>query len=210
MMNSARVVSALVALLSAAAFGQTEPDKGAKTVQITGRVVDASSLPLPRATVTLTALESKTHPSTIFADEKGTFIFPSMSSQTYELRFEKGGFKTRTIRLEQATAADDILNVGAVVMEIGDVTEGRMLVADGKGIRPTRTTLCDLVTAPERFNGQIVSLNSRILIAFEDFELSARSCQGKKIDSVWLEYGRGPKRQPTTWCCGDIVPRDPL
>jgi hypothetical protein len=27
---------------------------------------------------------------------------------------------------------------------------------------------------------------------------------------IWLEYGRGPKRQPTIWCCGDLASRDPI
>jgi hypothetical protein len=49
-----------------------------------------------------------------------------------------------------------------------------------------------------------------VQIAFEDFELSAETCEGGKIDGIWLEYGRGPKKQPTIWCCGDLTPRDPL
>jgi hypothetical protein len=74
----------------------------------------------------------------------------------------------------------------------------------------TATTVCEIVQAPETFSGKIVTLNGRVLIAFEDFELSVAGCDGKKIDGVWLEYGRGPKKQPTIWCCGDLVPRGPL
>src|ERR1700687_1437377 len=75
---------------------------------------------------------------------------------------------------------------------------------------PIATTVCEIVQNPEKFSGRIVKLNGNVLIAFENFELSVSACDGKKIDRVWLEYGRGPKRQPTPWCCGDIVPRDPL
>jgi hypothetical protein len=75
---------------------------------------------------------------------------------------------------------------------------------------PTTTTVCELVQSPLKFSGKIVKLNGRVLIAFEDFELSTAGCEGKEINGVWLEYGRGPRKQPTTWCCGDLVPRDPL
>src|SRR5229473_1560230 len=85
-----------------------------------------------------------------------------------------------------------------------------IMVGQTKTYEPIKTNLCEILRAPQRFNGEIVSLKGRVLIAFEDFELSAHSCERKRIDAVWLEYGRGPKRQPTTWCCGDMVPRDPL
>jgi hypothetical protein len=75
---------------------------------------------------------------------------------------------------------------------------------------PIKTTVCEIVQSPQTFSGKLVKLNARVIIAFEDFELSASACEGKRINGVWLEYGRGPKKQPTTWCCGDLTPRDPL
>jgi hypothetical protein len=72
------------------------------------------------------------------------------------------------------------------------------------------TTACELVNTPERFNNKIVTVRGRILIAFEDFRLDTAHCDDKNAGDVWLEYGRGPKKQPTTWCCGDMVPRDSL
>jgi len=75
---------------------------------------------------------------------------------------------------------------------------------------PIKTTVCELATAPERFNGKIVAVRGPIQIAFENFTFSLSECESRKVDDVWLEYGRGPKRQPTTWCCGDMVPRDSL
>jgi hypothetical protein len=65
------------------------------------------------------------------------------------------------------------------------------------GQNPIETTVCEIVQTPETFSGKIVKLNARVILAFEDFELSG------------LEYGRGAKKQPTIWCCGDLVPRDP-
>ena len=79
-----------------------------------------------------------------------------------------------------------------------------------KAEEPINTTVCDLVKNPKRYNGKIIIVRAPIQIAFENFGLSVSECAEKEIDYVWLEYGRGPKRQPTIWCCGDMVPRDPL
>lgn len=75
---------------------------------------------------------------------------------------------------------------------------------------PFQTNICELVKSPRAFNGQLVSIRAPVLIAFENFELSVAGCADRSLDYIWLEYGSGPKRQPTTWCCGDMVPRDAL
>jgi hypothetical protein len=59
-------------------------------------------------------------------------------------------------------------------------------------------------------SANMISVHARVSIAFEHFALSAYNCGSEWTDDVWLEYGRGPKRQPTTWCCGDMIPRDRL
>jgi hypothetical protein len=64
-------------------------------------------------------------------------------------------------------------------------------------VRP-ETALCELVSHPERYHNKIVSVRALVNIEFEDFKLSASECADRKIDDVWLYYGRGPKNQPTT------------
>jgi hypothetical protein len=56
----------------------------------------------------------------------------------------------------------------------------------------------------------MIRVRASIEIGFEDFKLSADACTGRTIDAIWLEYGRGPKKQPTIWCCGDLTPRDSI
>jgi hypothetical protein len=75
---------------------------------------------------------------------------------------------------------------------------------------PIKTTICELVETPEGYSQKIIEVRGHIEIGFENFMLPASECAGRKVDAVWLEYGKRPKRQPTTWCCGDMVPRDPL
>jgi len=83
-------------------------------------------------------------------------------------------------------------------------------VAQAKADEPIKTTLCELLESPDAFNRKIISVRSSIKIGFEKFTLPGSACEDRNIDDIWLEYGKGPKRQPTTWCCGDMVPRDPL
>lgn len=76
--------------------------------------------------------------------------------------------------------------------------------------QPLAATPCELMQSPADFRNQIVTIRAGISIAFEEFALSLPSCPGRQIDRIWLEYGSGPRKQPTVWCCGDMIPRDPL
>ena len=98
-----------------------------------------------------------------------------------------------------------IQTVIAAVVLLPIVAFGQM-----KSDEPIKTTVCEIVKSPALFNGKIVTVRAPIEIAFERFGLSASHCAEQKIDDVALEYGSGPRKQPTIWCCGDMVPRDPL
>lgn len=75
---------------------------------------------------------------------------------------------------------------------------------------PVSTSLCELVKSPASFNGKLLTVRAPVQIGFESFGLSVSGCGDSRINYVWLEYGRGPAKQPTIWCCGDMVPRDVL
>jgi hypothetical protein len=70
--------------------------------------------------------------------------------------------------------------------------------------------VCEVAERPDQFNSTIISIRGPVLFGFEEFKFSAQECQSHKIDQIWLEYGRGPKNQPTIWCCGNLAPRDSL
>jgi len=70
-------------------------------------------------------------------------------------------------------------------------------------------TVCQVLEAPHTFNGRMVTVRGSVQIGFETFTLSGSECT-RGTEPIWLEYGSGPKRQPTTWCCGDLPSHDPL
>jgi hypothetical protein len=78
------------------------------------------------------------------------------------------------------------------------------------GDEVTDATVCQIASHPLDYDGKLVRVRGRILIAFEQFELSATECKLATPEMIWLEYGRGPKRQPIIWCCGDLASHDPI
>lgn len=77
-------------------------------------------------------------------------------------------------------------------------------------MKAAKATVCDLLTRPEVFNGMIVSVRAVVDIGFEEFAIVDAKCSSELIDTIWLEYAKGPKSQPTVWCCGDLTPHDSL
>lgn len=84
-----------------------------------------------------------------------------------------------------------------------EVPASSLLAAD-------RVEVCEILQHPQSFNGKIISIQTPIRIAFEDFEVDISSCPQKVASGIWLEYGKGPKTQATIWCCGDLTPHDQL
>ncbi len=95
----------------------------------------------------------------------------------------------------------------ALVLSVTSLSWGwdKPTAAEAKAV-----SACAIAKDPEHLNGNMVTVHDRVSIAFENFELPASKCSEHKIDGIWLEYGRGPRRQPTTCCCGNMIPRDRL
>ena len=83
-------------------------------------------------------------------------------------------------------------------------------IADSSLRAADNVDVCEVLQHPQSFNGKMISIQTPIRIAFEDFEIDIPSCPQKVAGAIWLEYGKGPKTQPTTWCCGDLTPQDQL
>src|SRR5262245_33543534 len=126
-----------LAVVPGVAFGQKTTPEAARTIQITGRVVDVTGLPLPRATVIVAVVGSEKSATAVLTDKNGMFVLTSISSQRHELRFEEPGFMSSTIRLAQE-ATDHDINIGVVVMSIGEVTEGPMFPVKAPGKRAVK------------------------------------------------------------------------
>jgi hypothetical protein len=149
-----------VAVLYLVLLGQSMTAEPEKMVRISGRLVDAGNRPLPWATVTISIPGSALLPSAISTDENGQFATLSMASRSCELRFEKPGFKTFTIRLAQEELDHDV-ELGTLVQPIGRVTEGPMFPVTALTlVKPV--TVCEVLADLKRFSGKPVAIAGRL------------------------------------------------
>lgn len=221
-----RTVPAIFAalLVASASFAQSNIHRPGNAVSISGRVSDPCGDPLPKARVTLRRIRGGEVTSTTQTGQEGVFVFSPVVPDVYLLRIETEGAEPLQQTVDASRNVDIEIDVAMIMPDLV-MCHGTppvpyhpaelMQTLDPRPEHPAdtdslRLALCDLAGRPEQFDGKIVTVRGRIRIAFEDFELPTSSCEGSAIEGIWLEYGRGPKRQPTTWCCGDRVPRDRL
>jgi hypothetical protein len=217
----------LFGLFPPIAIGQDTVPQAVHSVRIAGTAIDACGDEVPNASVTLTLAGLTDAIATTQTDGGGTFLFTSVIPGAYELRLERGALNPVVAQADTSVGADVSLIVQLqdplvcptgsrpILYKSSPIPQsldplGPVVFADSFPWSPRSTTICEISKDPNSFKGKTVRLRGRVRAAFEDFELLASDCDGKKIDSVWLEYGKGPKEQPTTWCCGSTTSRDSL
>lgn len=203
------------------AFGQ--PPANPSEPSITGTVTDASGAVIPGAKVSLFVNADSVPVAVTKTGRKGEFQFFFRAVQEFTLVAEADCYKP-TIVEAISGKHDETTKLPPIILQVSQEFPG-VGPDEWPPVMPVpselpesldlpnqsvKTTLCELVGAPETFAGKIASIRGRVLIGSENFRLDSGHCAGNESGDVWLEYGRGPKRQPTTWCCGDMVPRDPL
>ncbi len=111
--SSALFVS-LLALFATAAFPQGE------RATITGTVWDTTQAIIARARVTLRSVDTNIT-TTTESNAAGIYVFPALNPGTYEVTFEKEGFRTHKVSgIPLSTALTATINA---VMDVGAVTE---------------------------------------------------------------------------------------
>jgi len=177
----------------------------AKNIRVAGRVVKSSGDPIADAVVTIE--NSGNVVATAHADRAGNFAFASIPPNRYDLVISAHNFWPVTRSLD--TSGGSNADIGIVQLQVKSFIAVLHPPQTGEleNVFGPPQRLCELVADPSSFNGAVVTVRAKVHVAFEDFELPAKACEGK-IDGVWLEYGRGPKKQPAIWCCGDTTPRE--
>jgi Carboxypeptidase regulatory-like domain len=220
------VIQAVVLIVAVGfAFGQQPADSPRPNIM--GTVTDFSGALIAGAKVSLFRSAESVPIAATRTDANGEFQFFFNEVQEFRLVAEALCF-TPTIVKKTVGKHDETTKLPPIILQVSQECPGGVLHQDPVPVmpvpseisksldqpsnQPLKTTLCEVVTEPERFNGKMVSIRGRVLvfIGLEDSYLDTGQCAGNKFGDVWLEYGTGPKPQPTTSCCGDIVPRDPF
>src|SRR6267378_6822639 len=116
-MRSMKIILAAFAFvfLSAQAFAQTTSGS------IGGSVVDAQQASIANASVTISEHARRLNLVTK-TDAAGRFVFPQLPPGVYDITVESPGFK-KLERKDVELLANDTITVGAIVLDIGAVTE---------------------------------------------------------------------------------------
>ncbi len=180
---------------------------------VKGRVVDASPGPLQSVAVSLVPRgKPKQIVKQVSTGKDGVFVIGAVpAAGQFDVCFLSPGMRPRLIPLEGLKPGTD-LDLGTVTLELQSIDDHPMAPYKApKPERPIAASLCDLARHPIQFHGKMIRVRGEVLIAFEDFQLPVSSCDPHEDrNRIWLQYGKGPKSQPTTWCCGELTPQDPL
>jgi len=129
-----RVVLFVVALIVGAVLASLSCWAQMNSAQISGRVVDPSGLPIPKAVVKLVN-DLNAGQRTAPTDVQGEFVFASLQPGTYDLEVTAPGFKS-LLKKGIVVAASDQLSAGTLQMQIG---EARQSVTVQANITPVQT-----------------------------------------------------------------------
>jgi hypothetical protein len=215
-----RTIFLFITLSSVIASAQAENP----SVVLSGRVIDFCVGLARDQAVTLFAAGSQKEIASTKTDVDGEFTFRVTASGPYVVgvtprqgkvvrepvyvSLDQKEAQMRDILLETACPDGD-RPVRVRRSAIGQSLEHEVTYGDDFGgkSKSLMVGLCELARRPLAFAGSVLSVRGTVQVGFEWFVLDTSPCTDRKLDYVWLEYGRGPKRQPTTWCCGDIHPQ---
>src|SRR5262249_13256570 len=126
------------------------------TGAISGVIVDASDSAIAGATVTL--INAKTGDTrTVTTNESGGFSVPALQPDVYTIKVEHRGFRSLE-RRNTVLSANELLALGRITLEVGQVTEVVTTVAEGATIERESSDLTGRLTADQI---QLISTKGR-------------------------------------------------
>lgn len=153
------ITTVCLSLLPVASMAQSAPSTLARPIRITGQVVDVTEGPLARTLVSLTSTGSVAA-KFVMADKDGLFAFDRVTPGAYLLKFELQGFLSRRVLLDKPLTEQDV-NVGRVVLEVGEITEGP-LIPDQTRTVVKPMTVCESLANRKKLIGKPVAIIGRI------------------------------------------------
>ena len=165
-MDAAKVIASGTVVMKVTAPAETPIPS---SIGIFGRLLDLSGAAISDAVVAIQPPKPEQMTvQRVRVDQEGNFVSWAASQQgPYEFRFSAPGFKPVTKQIAQPM--NGYIEVGTVVMPIGDVTDA-----------PMKATLCDVANHPNRFNGHFVEVRTEIHASGKDtamtFVLYDSSC----------------------------------
>jgi len=80
------------------------------------------------------------------------------------------------------------------------ITCSAQVETSGASPAPREASVCELEHNPASYDGQWITVHSRVSMEFEDFSLYDPDCKNPNLPGVWLTFG-GDQGEMTAYCC---------
>jgi hypothetical protein len=163
------------------------------TGTVNGTVKDSQGGVIPGATVTLVSESQGTKSAPVISNERGDFVFPNLTADSYTVQVEMPSFKTAK-RSKVAVSPGTNLRLDAIVLEIGGTSEIVEVTSEGPAQLQTLTGEKSYTIEPKQAealpvaNRSYVSLIALVPgVALDEASLTSQ-----------LETGAGGASRPTS------------
>jgi hypothetical protein len=204
-----------------AAFGQISPHAPASG-GIAGIVLDANNVPVRRAIITLSTVETPPQDAVAWTDANGRFSFSYVPAGRYQLRATKAGYQPAVYGAETARVPSGIIKLaagesrtdfifhlrgmssisGAVFDEDGDPFAGVRITAMRLGFRRQKRTLLGgpgtTTDANGRFRLNVFQPGRYVVVAAHDYRLVFRINSEVDAGHAQQQYSYGTQFYPGT------------
>lgn len=174
-----------VALLWLAQFGnlvigQTNGEESAKGVRVFGSIKNPDGTAASNAFVALKTVPGNVVVTAIKSDNEGAFEVLGIKPGSYVVTIEVPGYPSKRYGIT-APSAETEIHLRDVRMEVDVPCPLRSPRSEPS--QPIKTTLCELLKDPDRFNGKMVEVRANVYFGFEASLLRDGPHQ------VWLSAG---------------------
>jgi hypothetical protein len=153
----------VVALLPVCVFGQADANSTARTVLITGHVIDIAGSGIPQTSVILRPLGTDQKVAETKTNKDGDFALPEIPAGAYELHFFASGAESQTRRISETDHG--VLDIGTVKLWLGEYKPYFLApnpLAPNMPSTRIQTSLCDLIANPNLFHGKFVEIHANV------------------------------------------------
>jgi hypothetical protein len=165
----------------AVALGQKTDSHSINAVRIYGVVKDSSTALVSYATITLKAVPGGETVASTNTSPKGVFEFFAVTPGAYVVAIEAPGFALKRYGVTVVPGND--IAFPDTVMEVNVPCPFTTPPAPIQPDQPIKTTLCEIMKEPDRFNGRMVQFRASVYFGFEASLLR----DGKR--AIWLSAG---------------------
>lgn len=161
-------------------LGQTRGDQTAKGIRVYASIKNPDGTATANARVTLKTAPGNAVVTAVKSNNEGTFQLFIAAPGSYVVTIEAPGYLSKRYGIT-APFSEMEIHLGAVRMDVDVPCSSTPSPSEPS--QPIRTTLCELLKDPDRFNGKMVRVRAKVYFGFE------ASLLRDGTHEIWLSAG---------------------